>query len=165
LGKLHFTLRAQSDCPVTATCSFTSVAPRLPPGMSVLACRAVVLRVECTQAIRSLRFRMQCETDVAGSPCTGERLEAQEWETASHILVVGTEDAEALTTRMSFLGLGAYDEIVKYDSNSMEIQLESIPPRQHISLHYIIAENPFPEPSETSAWCAVEMPHRYLTSV
>lgn len=127
-----------------------------------MRCRAVVLRVPESPSIRSLQFRMRCNTVAQGTPCTGECLEAQEWQSDTRLLVVGTEDAAALNGRLPFLQLGDFDQIVQYDFESMEIQLASIPPHRQVTLHFIIAENPYPEAAADSAWFAVDIPHREL---
>ena len=127
-----------------------------------MRCRAVILTVPESPSLNSLRFRVRCDTVAKGSPCTGQGLEAQEWESRTHLLVIGTEDAEALNGRLPYPGLGDFDAIVQYEIKSMEIQLASIPPHREIKLHFIIAENPYPEPTECSAWYAADIPHRAL---
>lgn len=127
-----------------------------------MRCRAVVLSVPGRQSAWSLRFNIRCHTQAKGSPCTGECLEAQEWQSGTHLLVVGTEDAETLGARMPYLGLGEFEQIVRYANDSMEIQLATIPSRREVTLHFIIAENTYPEPGPDSAWFAVDIPHRDL---
>lgn len=164
LGNLTFSLSLPVDSSASTTCTSAVVSPRLPPGHSVMRCRAVVLRVKCPCLLQSLRFRMCCATSLIGSPRTGECLEAQEWQSDDRILVVGTEDAEALSSRMPFLGLGEFDAIVEYGHDFMEIQISCIPANRQVTLHFIIAENRYPEPTPVSAWLAVDIPHRELLS-
>lgn len=162
VGPLEFGLSYASDSQATIRWSEVAISPQLPPGKSVLRCRAFILLVTGIDSLRLLRFRLQCNTLSSGSPCTGEGLEAQEWTTKTHILTAGTEDSLELNKRMPFLELGDFDEIVKYASDAMEIQLDFVPPNQTLSLHYIIAENSYPEPVECSAWFAVDVTHSKL---
>lgn len=162
LGTLVFGLSYASDSQAKIRWSEVAISPQLPPGKCVLRCRAFSLAVHGVDSLRLLRFRLQCSTLALGSPCRGEDLEAQEWESETHILTAGTENSVRLNSRMPFLRLGDFDYIVEYTSDSMEIQLDFIPPNQPVSLHYIIAENPYPEPAECSAWFAVDVAHSKL---
>ncbi|HEX6960788.1 MAG TPA: hypothetical protein VF175_02895 [Lacipirellula sp.] len=162
IGTLAFTLSCSSVVPVDANIREISLSPRLPPGKSVLRCRALVFTIHSSQLIESLRLQLRCESQSQRTPCPGECLEAQEWETRSHILVVGTEDSEALMGRMPFLDLQAFEDLVEYRDDSMTLHLRRIPAGRTVSLHFIIAENRSPEPSSASAWFAVDIPHRVL---
>ena len=135
---------------------------RLPGDMSVDSAHAVLLSLITTEAIRQLEFKCAIQEDIAGFPCTGECLEAQEWEADGHIVTVGTEDSSCLGKRVPPLGLGEEDAIVEYCSKSMSLRLSNIPRNLDLSLHFIIAENPNPEPVECSTWFAVDQQHEEL---
>src|SRR5688500_6892142 len=77
----------------------------LPPGMSVLRCRAVVLRVTTQVDVDVLRWSCESPPGVGGSPCSGQALDAQEWEANGRLVVAGTEDEEALASRLRFVQL------------------------------------------------------------
>lgn len=65
---------------------------------------------------------------------------------------------------MPWLGLGVFEQIVRYADDSMEIQLATIPPHRDVTLHFVVAENPCPEPVPDSAWFAVDIPHSKLAT-
>jgi hypothetical protein len=152
------------SCSTNATCKVVPASPDLPPGKSVVRCRAVILNVTHQESNCVLQFGVRCPMRAEGSPCSGQCLEAQEWQYGAHLLVIGTEDAEALNARMPFLGLEDFDAVVEYYSHAMIIRLEAVPPCHEITLHFIIAENLFPEPAADSAWFAVDIPHRALAT-
>jgi hypothetical protein len=136
----------------------------LPKGMSVLSSQAVLLRLHTEDAIEQLAFKCTLQNEFAGSPCTGEGLEAQEWEANGYVVTVGTEDALFLGRRNLFLGLGEEDSIAEYLPNSVAISLSKIPSHSALSLHFVVAENLSPEPVECSTWFAVDVAHEKLLS-
>lgn len=136
----------------------------LPAGMSVLRCRAVVLQVTSRVNIIGLSWSCESPPGVAGSPCSGEALDAQEWEANGRLVVADTEDAEALTGRLPFLRLDAGTSLVQYSPQKLEIRIPPIPAPAAFGLHFILAENTSPEPVDSSAWFAVDIPHKHLTT-
>src|SRR3954469_15778349 len=62
--------------------------PKIPPGMSVLACYGVVLKINAPNTVNDLRFTALLEsTSIVGSgPSTGEGLEALDWKTQNHVM-------------------------------------------------------------------------------
>ena len=160
IGRIRFSAERSGDC--LAKLSVRKVTPLLPDGMSITRARAVLLEAEPCVHESSLQFNCCIESAVTGSPCTGEALEAQEWESKNNLVVIGTEDAEFLNRRLPFLGLAEYENIVRYKPNSMAITLKKVPKGVAISLHFVVAENTYPEPVECSAWFAVDMSHKSL---
>lgn len=137
------------------------VPPRLAEGMVVRNCVAALLRIGGSVELQSIELSLSLRTSLRGSPCTGERLEAQEWSDGEHMLVVGTEDGEALGLRYPKLQLGDQN-IVDYTPNSMSLKLSNMPALFNPSFHFVIAENDDTEPTETSAWFAVDQDHGFL---
>jgi hypothetical protein len=136
----------------------------LPAGMSVVGCRAVVLRVATGIGVAALRWSCEAPPDVAGSPCSGEGLDAQEWEANGRLVVVGTEDEDALAARLGFVRLDATTSLVRYSPEKLEMKIPGVPPFTTFDLHFVLAENTLPEPVDASAWFAVDIPHRLLTA-
>lgn len=136
--------------------------PKLPEGMSVSRCRAVVFEIEPVERISAFRFQARCSTPVVGVPANGECLAAQEWVGDHHLVVIGTEDAAALNSRMPFLELDEFEAIQGTDANSLTVYLSFIPPRKKATFHFVVAENTYPESVDESAWFAVDVPHRRL---
>jgi hypothetical protein len=136
----------------------------LPPRMSVQRCRAVVLQVTTRVDVRHLRWACESPPGVAGSPCCGEDLNAQEWEALGHLVVVGTEDEEALARRLGFLRDLSLPSLAHFSPQKLETRLPHVPASAAFGLHFVLAENPSPEPAEMSAWFAVDIPHDRLAA-
>ncbi len=78
------------------------------------------------------------------------------------MVVVGTEDEEALSQRLPFVRDDPFQSIAEFAPQSIQVKLPLVPKGAHFGLHFIIAENPSPEPVDASAWFAVEIPHARL---
>ena len=71
-------------------------------GMAVDRALAAVLFVDPAESEVDVSFRCTLESSgIAGAPDTGERLDCQTWETEEWMLSIGTEDHEALSSRLS----------------------------------------------------------------
>ncbi len=138
--------------------------PYLPPGMSVDHLTACILSARPTHPITQLVFKCAWEPPLSnrGGPESGESLEAQSWKNGHQCVMVGTEDYETLSGRLPQLTLREESNPVKYLDNGFEIKIPLIEWGQEISLHYVVASNPFPEPMECSCWYAVDIPHKEL---
>jgi hypothetical protein len=132
----------------------------LPPGMSVRRAQAVLLSARSSTGFQSLNFECRLATNLVGDPESGECLDAQSWEAPADIVLVGTEDGEALAGRMPELRLeGELLALIEYRRDGFNIPLSKIPPAYTVGLHYLVAENDNPEPEYPSAWIAVGMSH------
>jgi hypothetical protein len=168
LGQVQFSARAEPTAGGVYEIEFSVVEPEpiLPPGMSVRRVRAVVLRAFSRMGFERLDYRCQFVTDLEGGPESGEGLEAQSWEGEHDIVLIGTEDGEALSYRMPWLeSQGDLLAVVQYQKDGFSVPLKRIPAGRTIGLHYVVAENSNPEPVECSAWYAVDIPHAKLLQV
>lgn len=95
----------------------------LPAGMSVLGCRAVVLRVTSQVDIAGLRWSCESPPGIVGSPCSGEGLDAQEWEVGTRLVVVGTEDEDALARRLGLPRQESYRGWIRYSPCKLEVRI------------------------------------------
>ncbi|NNE88328.1 MAG: hypothetical protein HKN27_09660 [Silicimonas sp.] len=134
--------------------------PKLPPGMTVRSCTAVILAFDELVEISKLSFGLSVDRQALG-PCSGQYLDAQEWSCKGDLLVIGTEDGEALNLR--FPRMDCEDEaVVSYTHKTLALNLTAMPYLNRPSFHFIIAENDNPEPVDASAWFAVDQNHDYL---
>lgn len=78
-----------------------NLEPRLPPGMSVQKCTLLLLIVEGLVNLEALRLELTLENNAIASPCLGECLDAQEWSENGKLVVIGTEDGQALSLTAS----------------------------------------------------------------
>jgi hypothetical protein len=159
-----------------ASCKVVHAAPdlALPGAMSVAGSRAALLQCEIACAINSLVF--ECKWDDGGGldwePETGQYLAAQSWTNGEFLVMVGTEDDEGLKERASrgddmpkAMARHLCDpSVVSYRPDGLAISLPPVPGGSRIGLHYVVAWNPAPEPVETSAWYAVDIPHAKIVS-
>lgn len=133
--------------------------------MSVESVTAVVVRMHPRSPLDFVSVFLGWLQPVdAGSPESGQYLDAQSWQAGEHIVYIGTEDAEALSARISGLGLTEEDCPVVYHSQGLEIRLQRVPSGCETSLHFVVAVNSWPEPVECSAWFAVDIAHERLCS-
>jgi len=166
IGDFVFSLECDGT-PDIPLIEIREVAPtlQLPPGRSVLRCTAIVARVHSKSAIAALQWSCVCRTPVRGSVSTGEWLDAQDWLSGNRLVVVGTEDGEALVSRLPFLNPRQEEYFNILSPDRIETCLENVPAGFDLSLHYVLAENPWPEPVDASCWFAVDIPHRHLLEV
>jgi hypothetical protein len=99
---------------------------------------------------------------VKGTPETGESLDAQEWRASDNLVVVGTEDSECLASRLQFLRVERDESVMRFHPDRMEIRVDNVPADFDLSLHFVVAENVWPEPVDASAWYAADIPHEEL---
>lgn len=168
LGQIHFSARAE-PCSVGG-CEIelrvVEPEPHLPPGMSVRRVRVVLLLASSPTGFETLEYRCGFVTDIEGGPESGEYLDAQSFEGERDVVVVGTEDGEALQARMPWLQCQGHPlALVQYQKAGFMVPLTKIPPGVKIGLHYVVAENSNPEPVACSAWFAVDMPHAQILRV
>ena len=139
----------------------TELEPNLPPGMSITKCTLVLLVVEGLIELKEVSLGLTFDTKAIGAPCTGQYLDAQEWSENGKLVVIGTEDGEALSYRFPQIGLED-KVVVELSERSMTLKLDDLGQRYLPSFHFIIAENDDPEPVEASAWFAVDQAHEFL---
>lgn len=137
----------------------TSLQPELPPGMSVAACRAVVLHLPARGSEMHVHFQASLtpsEPVVRGSE-TGECLEAQSWSGERHVVLVGTEDVEALGARTRGSIRGTESSFL-YSEGSFAIDFVHVGDAP-ATIHLLVAWNALTEPLDHSCWFAVDQPH------
>ena len=129
--------------------------------MSVKKCTLLRLVVEGLVELEEVILNLTLNATVVGEPCTGQCLDAQEWSENGNLVVIGTEDGEALSYR--YPGLGLEDQVVvEMSPKAMKLRLRQLGMPMRPSFHFIIAENDDPEPVESSAWFAVDQSHDFV---
>lgn len=132
--------------------------------MSVAGCFSAVLNLYADSAINNLCFaaHLRSSEPIAFDPETGEGLEAQSFSNSKYVLLVGSEDREFLSMRLPN-SIVLPDDPFTYTAESLSIEIAEIPVKTNLSLHFIIAWNPLPEPQDCSCWFAVDQPHKVLS--
>lgn len=163
LGSLSFQAQVTGASLVEDDVSLQSIAfaPKLPEGTTTSACTAVLLQVRSGKDLQGLRLHAELATETVASACTGEYLDAQEWSDGQNLVLIGTEDSQALDIRYPSIGF-ANILSVDFSPRSMTFKIDRLSLLPAASFHFIVAENPDPEPVESSAWLAVDQPHEDL---
>ncbi len=157
LGEILFKVDAmEGNLPDAKICTAT-VVPDIPSHLEAPRCTAILLKIFSLTPIKNLTFSFSwIKCDSEGYGCGGEGLEAWEWEKNNKLVMIGTEDDEALKARISPAAkLGKYP--IKRDGNSIQIKVEHYPEKNELTLHYIIAESNSSKENNTSCWFAVDI--------
>ena len=158
-GELSFSVTSKYGDLSNAIIISQNIEPMLPEGMEVEASIAILLRVNSSTEIEDLTFTCLLENSIEeGGACTGQGLDAWEWEKDNQILLIGTEDEECLSSR---LGAHYLPQIpVQMGNNGFKINIKSFPKNNELSLHFIVSSNGIPEKVDCSCWFAVDVAHK-----
>ena len=122
--------------------------------MSVSNVEAVVFTTQPDRDLRSLIFECLLDTPPCkGSPESGERLDAQSWADAKHILTIGTNDLDVLLCWFPQINLKenpCYP--IDYLPNGLRINIHQIKAGDKASLRFVVAWNHLPELDTYSTW-------------
>lgn len=132
------------------------------PGISVDFAVALIGTLSSLQPIHEFKFVLQFAKAVPkGSPESGEGLDAQSFEIAKSRVMIGTEDGEAIASRLKWFQLADNNYPIGYLSNGFELTFDFIPPRAVLDFHFIIAYNAQAS-DDCAEWRAVDMPHKWV---
>jgi len=168
LGTIHFSAHAKvaSGSVFEVALRVLELEPSLPSHMSVRRVRAVLLVAFSDTGFERLDYRCRLLNSMKGGPESGERLDAVSWVGERELVMVGTEDGEALSSRMPWLEFEGYPQaLVEYHKDGLNVPLQCVPAGVTVSLHYVIAENSNPEPAACSSWFAVDVPHERVLMI
>ncbi len=164
IGTLSFGIKADAGEIDDFRFSVRPVNRELPLGMSVEGCAAVLFEGLSFSTFENLEF--YCKWDdskVTGRGNSCEALQAWEWESDGKLVMIGTEASDQLTLRLNDQGQSACENnSVAMTDNAMSVRLGKFAAGKMLSLHFLVAWNPSPEPSSCSCWYAVEMSHPAL---
>ena len=167
LGPLQFRARAGDNADLGETAQLFVLNPllRLPEGMTVERATAVILEVRPNR--RWAPFVFEClwlTSPGEWGPNSGQYLDAWSWENTEHVVTIGTEDLEAVCSRLPQLALSAEEYPIQSFDNGVRITIPVVEAGQKFSLHFVVAYNslPQPDPFDCSTWFAVDIPHRQL---
>jgi len=160
IGKLSFSVIAKVGDTSRAKIRTKKVEPKLPEGMRVESSTLVLLTMPALESIEQLKFTCKLSKSFPkGYRCTGEALDAWEWEYQNRLVVIGTEDGEWLESRLKLDEITRENYPVNYHQNSIDIEIEKYNEGGTFSLHFSVAENPYPEEQDNSCWFSVDVPH------
>ncbi len=128
--------------------------------MSVDFTAALIGTLSSLQPIHNFRFLLQFATTVPkGSPESGECLDAQSFNIADSRVMIGTEDGEAMASRLKWFHLTDKNYPIGYLANGFELAFDYIPPHAILDFHFIVAYNAEAS-DDDSEWFAVDIPHK-----
>jgi len=136
--------------------------PTLPDGMAVDLVAAYRIAFVLDAPIHNFSFDFtltQCTTK--GDSNSGECLDAQSWEIDNGLLMFGTEDGDALQTRMPWLKIHGNDYPIEYLPNGFRIVIPYVAPNTTVGFHFVLAYNSVDKGCD-SEWFAVDVPHAKL---
>jgi len=166
LGQVAFEVTTNSGDLSRLKYKCCEFVPVLPSEMSVEKCIVIIMRCSTLAPFRNLSFHCKWKNlQEKGYACSGEGLDAWEWGTDNYTVTVGTEDSDLLKSRMNIKGLNNKNYSVTMSDNKVSINLEEFPENTELTLHYIVAWNPEPEPVSNSCWFAVDQPHEKMQEI
>lgn len=167
LGALSF--RAQCDAGTIGGAAITvhDWAPSLPNGMSVEGCKVIVFKYKPSEPLKKISFLCEwVDLNITGYSNSGEALDAWEWESDKHVVVVGTEDSDGLNSRLQIeTEYMLEDWPISMKNNKISIRIAGLDVGRELTLHYVVAWNSLPEPKDSSCWFAVDVPHLEILEV
>lgn len=137
-------------------------APTLPDGMTVdlVAAYRVSFCVSFPVHDFSFDFTLpRCK--MKGGANSGESLDAQSWPIGDGLLMLGTEDGDALHARMPWVGIEGNDYPIEYLRHGFRIAIPYIATDTTVGFHFVVAYNQV-DAGTDSEWFAVDVPHRRL---
>jgi hypothetical protein len=144
--------------------NFRQVKPSLSKGMAVDNFDVCALEFATEDSVARAKF--ECiwkeELKIQGSPESGEWLDAQEWYRDGKTVLIGTEDYEALHSRMPEIFKNENPYPIEYLKNGLRVTIPEVPAHTKVFLHYAIASNASPELVEESCWFAVGVLHKQV---
>ncbi len=167
IGTLSFGIEADAGDMDAFHISTCPVNRELPWGMSVEGCVAVLLQGMPSTALENLVFYCQWDDlNIQGQGGSGEALQAWEWESDGKLVMIGTEDSARLNERLNHQQEFIPENYsVVMNNNKISIRVKKQEPNQALSLHFVVAWNPSPEPWACSCWYAVDIPHKEVMAL
>jgi hypothetical protein len=165
IGNLSFTVEAMEGDLSNAEVVNSKIEPFIPEGMTVELSIAVLLRASSPKPIKKLSFSCSwIDYNETGYGCSGEYLDAWEWESNNQLVMIGTEDAEMLGGRLKIREMTLENSPISQNNNIVNIEVNKYPENKELTLHFIIAQNRLPETVDASCWYAVDVPHKRVIS-
>ena len=133
----------------------------LPEGMELESVHAIMIEIESTVELSSVRMQFSCSK--YGAPLyknTGECVDAVTGELGNTKLSIGTEDTEKLTRRMPWLK-DLETPVVDLTNTGLCFNFERVPADVKLSIHAVFAYT-INDLTELADWFAVDVDHDQL---
>ncbi len=161
IGNVGFKVHASDGDISNASIAIAEIEPLIPQGMEIEGSIGVLLTLVSPSEIKDLKFScVWSDNEAKGDACSGEGLDAWEWESEGQLVVIGTEDGEWLFSRLNLGELTRDNYPVSMDTNRITIELDQYPANTELTLHFVVSSNSLPEKEDCSCWYAVDVAHR-----
>ncbi|MEW8647706.1 MAG: hypothetical protein AB2563_16555 [Candidatus Thiodiazotropha endolucinida] len=161
IGNVAFEVHASDGEISNASIDIAEIEPLLPQGMEVEGSIGILLTLVSPSEIKDLQFSCEWrDNEAKGGACSGEGLDAWEWESEGQLIVIGTEDGEWLFSRLNLGELTRDNYPVSMDANRITIKLDKYPANTELTLHFVVSNNSLPEKEDCSCWYAVDVAHK-----
>ncbi len=164
-GSIEFATFSTPRLGDALTVKRVALEPILPNGMRGDCSTAYLVYFKAPFELHDFAFDFTlsvCET--RGTRNSGESLDAQSWSLGDGILTLGTEDGEALHTRMPWLEIDGPDYPIEYLHHGMRVTIRHIAPNTAVSFHCVAAYNRTGAGTD-SDWFAVNAPHTRIATL
>lgn len=166
IGRLIFELNMARGEISELHISQCDIEPKIPKGMSVEGCKAILLRCTSKTHLKDLTFSCSwMELEEKGFSNSGECLDAWEWEHKNTLVLIGTEDDECLGSRVDLKKSTSDYYPITMKDNTIKIHISEFPKSKVLTLHYMISWNFIPEKIDSSCWFAVDVPHNKVLEI
>lgn len=160
IGNIQFEVTARFGDISRATIETKKYIPKLPDGMSVESATLVLLSMPAVSPIEHLKFTCNLGMTFPDAyACSGEGLDAWEWECRSRLVMIGTEDGDWLGSRLNLGRIDRESYPVHLNNNIISIEIDRYSRDSRLTLHFVVSENPYPEIQDCSCWFSVDAPH------
>lgn len=154
---LSATYSADHDQPIAIR--RVDVVPQLPDGMAVDLVSAFLIDVPTAFPVYDLTFDCRLAAiEQEGDANSGQYLDAQSWPIGDGLLMIGTEDGEALQARMPWLNFNEDDYPIRYLPDGLRLELAMVPAKKRLDFHFVLAYNHVDRQCD-SEWFAVDIAH------
>ena len=136
-----FVFSAKTDA--SGKISLVDLDAELPGGMETEFHKAAILQVSPGHAIKHLSFSVELpQAATVIGPESGQFLEAHAWTCGRHVIYTGTEDGEALRSRLGkSVGLDENSVVTNVKERRMTISIPNCANSDGFSLHIAVATN------------------------
>lgn len=137
-----------------------ALTPSIPKAMDVDVVAGYRIEVQSPDPIHDFSFDIRlARCQEKGEVNSGECLDAQSWKMGDGLLMIGTEDGEALQNRMPWIDIRPRNYPIDYLADGFRLVLPYIAPKTVVGFHFVLSYNRV-ESENDSEWFAVDIAYK-----